>query len=167
MRPFSVDEVIELANVYFEPRSNDDSKVLKGLQSKILNEHKMWTGMYKYLNGIGFTDKDYQNMTNGQAAIEEVLDEINTRARRYFINNFLRKKLQLQPDHEMMEIIMRLGYDPITELERMLILNPPVTRENVQIEFDKHYDAILVEARSYNNDESKNLKTVKLVFKKN
>lgn len=164
MRPFTIDEVMLLAKVYFEPRSNEEPKVLSGLMSKTLDEHKMWTGMYKYLNGIGFTNKDYASMTHEQAAIEEVLDEINTRARRYFINNFLRKKLQLQPDHEMMEIIMRLGYDPMQEVERMLSMNPPVTREQVQIEFDKHYDAILVEAQSYADSGKGKVKKVELVF---
>ena len=164
MRPFTIDEVIALAPCYFDARTDDDSRVLGSHLDRIVTEHGMWEGMYQYLESLGFQREPHSIKDAIQQCLESVLADINTKARRHSINKFLLKKLSEMEDHEMMEVIMRLGYNPADEPKRMLEINTYVTQEDVQKEFDRLYSVLDKEVQDYCEEFHVSYEPPKLVF---
>lgn len=165
MRPFTIDEVIALAPCYFDARTDDDSRVLGSHLDRIVTEHGMWEGMYQYLESLGFQREPHSIKDANQQCLESVLADINTKARRHYINKFLLKKLSEMEDHEMMEVIMRLGYNPEDEPKRMLEINTYVTQEDVQKEFDRLYSVLDKEVQDYCEEFHVAYEPPKLVFR--
>ena len=165
MRPFTIDEVIALAPCYFDARTDDDSRVLGSHLDRIVTEHGMWEGMYQYLESLGFQREPHPIKNANQQCLESVLADINTKARRHYINKFLLKKLSEMEDHEMMEVIMRLGYNPEGEPKRMLEINTYVTQEDVQKEFDRLYSVLDKEVQDYCEEFHVAYEPPKLVFR--
>ena len=165
MRPFTIDEVIALAPCYFDARTDDDARVLGSHLDKIVTDHGMWHGMYMYLESLGFEREPHPIKNVHQQCLESVLADINTKARRHYINKFLLKKLSEMEDHEMMEVIMRLGYNPEDEPKRMLEINTYVTQEDVQKEFDRLYSVLDKEVQDYCEEFHVAYEPPKLVFR--
>ena len=165
MKPFTIDEVIALAPCYFDARTDDDARVLGSHLDKIVTDHGMWHGMYMYLESLGFEREPHPIKNVHQQCLESVLADINTKARRHYINKFLLKKLSEMEDHEMMEVIMRLGYNPEDEPKRMLEINTYVTQEDVQKEFDRLYSVLDKEVQDYCEEFHVAYELPKLVFR--
>ncbi len=165
MKPFTIDEVIALAPCYFDARTDDDARVLGSHLDKIVTDHGMWHGMYMYLESLGFEREPHPIKNVHQQCLESVLADINTKARRHYINKFLLKKLSEMEDPEMMEVIMRLGYNPEDEPKRMLEINTYVTQEDVQKEFDRLYSVLDKEVQDYCEEFHVAYEPPKLVFR--
>lgn len=165
MKPFTIDEVIALAPCYFDARTDDDARVLGSHLDKIVTDHGMWHGMYMYLESLGFEREPHPIKNVHQQCLESVLADINTKARRHYINKFLLQKLSEMEDPEMMEVIMRLGYNPEDEPKRMLEINTYVTQEDVQKEFDRLYSVLDKEVQDYCEEFHVAYEPPKLVFR--
>lgn len=165
MKPFTIDEVIALAPCYFDARTDDDARVLGSHLDRIVTQHGMWEGMHQYLESLGFRREPHSIKDAHQQCLESVLADINTKARRHYINKYLLKKLSEMEDHEMMEVIMRLGYNPEDEPKRMLEINTYVTQEDVQKEFDRLYSVLDKEVQDYCEEFHVAYEPPKLVFR--